>query len=110
MNNPTNYWSSSPSPHPVAWPQWRYHATKDPVMVNSEEAAAALGEGWSDKYITRAYPKMKFRAKPEPKEGEAPYETTVVADPEAEGKLEGGWSDTIPGQTAHNARPAVKKA
>jgi hypothetical protein len=107
----SNYWSSSPYPHELAWPQTAYHQTKDAKQVNSPAELEALGPEWSTKYADkkRDYPKTKFRAKAEPKEGEAPYETTVVADPEAEGKLEGGWGDTIPGQTPANAKPALKK-
>src|SRR4030095_1120656 len=96
MNAPTNYWSSSPLPHPVQWPQWRYHATKAAVRVRSDEEAAALGEGWSDKYIPAAYPKMKFRPKATPKEGEPPYETVVVDTPEDEQKLAGAGSEARP--------------
>ena len=92
----SNYYSSSPLPHPVAWPQQRFHATKDPVTVRNEEEAAALGEGWSEKYIAKPYPKVKYKAKAEPKAGEPHYEATTVADPDAEGKLGSGWSDTVP--------------
>jgi hypothetical protein len=96
MNDPNNYWSSSPWAHPVAWPQWRYHATEPPQRVNSPADADKLGEGWSTTYIKKDYPKTKFRARTDPKPGEPHYETRVVDTPEDEGKLEGGWSDTLP--------------
>jgi hypothetical protein len=109
----SNYWSSSPYPHELAWPQTAYHATKDAKQVNSPAELQALGPEWSTNYADkkRDYPKTKFRLKAEPKEGEPTYETTIVADPEAEGKLEGGWSDTppaAPGAAKHpQARPAA---
>lgn len=102
----SNYWSSSPYPHEVAWPQWRYHATKDPVMVNSEEASAALGEGWSEKYIHREFPKMLFKAKKaeDIKEGGDWYDTLVVDNPEAQGKAGAGWADKAPPKPEHHAK------
>jgi hypothetical protein len=111
MSNYNNYWASSPFPHPVDYPKWVYHATEPAKRVNSPEELAALGEGWSGTYIHHAFPKTKFRLKAEPKEGEPLYETTIVEDPEAEGKLEGGWSDAPPaahGPAKHpQARPAA---
>lgn len=106
MNDPTNYWASSPLPHPVAFPQWRYHPIKEPVQVRSEEEANALGEGWSPTYIHKAYPKMKFKLKVNPKEGEPHYETVIVESPEAEQKLEGGWADTLPAAPHAGQLPA----
>lgn len=101
-----NYYSSSPYPHEVAWPQTAYHQTKDAKQVNSPAELEALGPEWSTNYADkkREYPKMKFKPKPDPKEGEPYYETAVVADPEEEKKLEGVWMDTAPpapGEHAH---------
>lgn len=93
-----NYYSSSPTPHEVAWPKTAYHATKDAKTVNSQADFDALGSEWSLNYADkkRAYPKMKFKAKAHPAEGELHYETAVADDPEAEGKLGSGWGDTVP--------------
>lgn len=32
--------------HP--YPKWKYHATKEAVIVGSEDAEASLGAGWFD--------------------------------------------------------------
>src|SRR4029434_5010705 len=105
----SNYWSSSPYPHELAWPQTAYHATKDAKQVNSPAELQALGPEWStnDAERKRDAAKTKSRLKAEPKEGEPTYETTIVADPEAEGKLEGGWSDTIPPATRQHTHTAA---
>ena len=104
-----NYFSSSPYPHEVAWPKTAYHATEPSKQVNSQADLDALGAEWSTNYADkkRAYPKMKFKAKAEPKAGELHYETAVADDPEAEGKLGSGWVDTVP--PAPGAPPAAKK-
>ena len=95
----SNYYSSSPSPHEVAWPKTAYHQTKDAKQINSQAELDALGSEWSTNYADkkREFPKMKFKLKAgEIKEGEPWYDTIVVADPEAEGKIGAGWSDTVP--------------
>ena len=97
--NQNHYWASSPFPHPVEYPKWAYHTTKDAKQVNSPDELAALGSEWSTNYADkkRDYPKMKFKAKTgEIKPGELHYETAVADDPEAEGKLGSGWGDTVP--------------
>jgi hypothetical protein len=30
------------------YPKWKYHATKDPVVVQSKEEEKALGKGWTE--------------------------------------------------------------
>lgn len=107
----SNYYSSSPYPHEVAWPKQAYHATKDTKQVNSQAEFDALGAEWSLNYADkkRNYPKMKFRPKPDAPDTEGPdYETTVVANPEEEGKLEGGWSDTPPAPSPQPAHAGPK--
>lgn len=104
----SNYWSSSPYPHELQWPKTAYHATEDAKLVKSPAELEALGPEWSTDYSTkkRAFPKMKFRPKPDAPDTEGPdYETTVVANPEEEGKLEGGWSDTPPAPSPQSAKP-----
>ena len=32
----------------IEYPKWRYHASKDPVVVETPSEKAALGEGWYD--------------------------------------------------------------
>ena len=101
-----NYFSSSPYPHEVAWPKTAYHETKDAKQVNSPAELEALGDEWSTDYASkkRAYPKMKFKLKAEPKEGEIHYDTAVADTPEDEGKLGSGWSDTVPPAPAAKAK------
>lgn len=43
------------------YPSWRYHATKEPVLVLDEAADKALGPGWEHS------PAVFFEAKYEPK-------------------------------------------
>jgi hypothetical protein len=31
-----------------SYPKWKYHATKEAVVVDSEEEEKALGKGWKD--------------------------------------------------------------
>lgn len=69
------------------WPRWVFHATEPPRTVSSQQEFEALGEGWTLEYQKRDWPKMKFGPN---------GETTVVANPEEESKLEGSWSDTPP--------------
>jgi hypothetical protein len=33
------------------YPKWKYHPTKEAVVVSDAQAEAALGEGWGDKPI-----------------------------------------------------------
>lgn len=98
MNDPNNYWTSAPGPAPVEFPKMMFHETKDAKRVNSREEQDALGPEWSEKYSDhpRKYPKMKFKLKAEPKEGEPHYDTLVVDTPEDESKAGAGWSDTLP--------------
>lgn len=105
-----NYYSSSPYPHEVAWPKTAFHATKDAKQVNSPAEFEALGPEWSLNYADkkRDFPKMKFKPKADPKPGELHYETAVVDDPEAEGKLGSGWSDTVPPAPKNNSKPAAE--
>jgi hypothetical protein len=111
MNNPTNYWASSPFPHPVEYPVTMYHATLEATRVNNPEEEKALGEEWSRNYADkkRDWPKAKYKLKTGPrKPGEVWYEALNVANPEEEGKLEGAWSDTVPPEPAEPAAPAAK--
>lgn len=32
----------------IGFPTWRYHRTKEAVIVNSPEELKSLGEGWED--------------------------------------------------------------
>lgn len=32
----------------MIYPSWRYHKTKEPVIVHSAEDEKALGKGWAD--------------------------------------------------------------
>ncbi len=80
-------WISSPYPMESPWPKWMYHATEDAKLVNNEQEQAALGPEWSDKYVTRDYPKCMY------KDGGA----TTAADPAAEAALVAdGWSTSPP--------------
>lgn len=107
----SNYWASSPYPHEVAYPKMMFHQTEPAREVKSPDEEQALGPEWSSNYADhkRAFPKMKFRAKPDPKEGEVPYETAVVATPEDESKLGSGWGDAPPSDAQSQGRTAPKK-
>lgn len=106
----SNYYSSSPYPHEVAWPKTAYHQVRDAKQVNSQAELDALGPEWSLNYADhkRDYPKMKFKLKRDPEPGELHYETTVVDNPEAEGKLGAGWVDKVP--PAPEERPVAAAA
>jgi hypothetical protein len=54
----------------MGYPKWKYHATKDPVVVESKEAEADLGEGWGES----------------PAEFSAPKDESPVASPSEEPK------------------------
>lgn len=77
-----------------------FHATEPSKQVNSEAEQNALGEGWSETYIHRDFPKMKFRLGAGGK-----VENKIVADPEEESKLGAGWSDTPPPESEPPATP-----
>ena len=74
-------------PANLQWPRWVYHATEAPKQVRDQQELDCLEDGWSSDYIKRDYPKAKFGPN---------GEYTTVNDPEAEGKLEGNWSDKPP--------------
>lgn len=102
--NQYNYWVSSPYPHPVSWPKWMFHATKDPKQVNNPEELAALGDEWSENYADkkRDWPKAMYD-----EEGSV----VVVASPE-EQKAHGKLSDKAPAPKEHKGSegPAPKNA
>lgn len=104
----SNYWSSSPYPHEVAWPKTAYHKEKDSKIVNSQAELDALGEGWGTNYadFKREFPKMLYKAKAEKdiKEGEPWYDTVVVDNPDAQGKVGSGWADKAPPKPEHHAK------
>lgn len=71
----------------TGFPRYVFHATEPARLITSQADRDALGEGWSDTYIKRDYPKAKFGPN---------GEFVAVNSPEDESKLEGNWSDTPP--------------
>jgi hypothetical protein len=47
---------SHPTGDKSVYPSYRYHATKEPVVINSPEEEP--GEGWTDAPVAPEYPKM----------------------------------------------------
>lgn len=89
------------------YPKYKYHATEPPKQVKNEAEEQALGPEWQDTYIKQDYPKAKYRPKKDAKAGDAPpYDYAVVANPEEESKLGGGWSDKPPEAHAAPHAPA----
>jgi hypothetical protein len=67
------------------YPKYMHHATKEPVIVNSEREQAGLGPEWSETYIHQAYP--AYRRHWTKKE-------VIVKDAAEDEKLGGGWADS----------------
>ena len=71
----------------TGFPRYVFHKTEPARIVSSQADRDALGEGWSDTYIKRDYPKAKWGPN---------GEFRAVESPEDEQKLEGSWSDKPP--------------
>lgn len=80
----------------TGFPRYVFHATEPARLITSQADRDALGEGWSDTYIKRDYPKAKFGPN---------GEFIAVESPEAESKLEGNWSDKPPEKKAAKSDP-----
>jgi hypothetical protein len=71
----------------TGFPRYAFHATEPPRLVSDQNDRDALGEGWSDQYIKKDWPKIKFGP-----DGQI----RAVDNPDEESKLEGSWSDKAP--------------